>query len=1655
MAGPSNTETVDVELLAQGSDVSKTMDLIQAKLTKALGTINQITSTADASAKGFDAKLDRSIKQLQSGLAQLKTLGDIDSDTGRVKRVNQAESFSKATVAASRFSGEAKNATNLMDALRGRSNALAKDIDQLGKKGILPKRSMIEAQEGFQNLGKAVGKLDGDMVKLADRARQTGVDFSKQQTQYDRLKTSMMSTVQDGRTTPSTLLPRLNELKDATAGYGLEIRKADADLRAQGKSYDQLLVKARQYTSETKFQQEGRLRREAGSLSIPAGVSTEGATERLAQSTLRAANAKEQLNVALRSNAGHAELAQAVANHDRYNKELAESIALHNRLQAEIKASAAARAVAAAQAAKAEASASTEMRRHRVAAERDDDRARTQRETNARTTLAESRRLIEQQDRRLQLQTAREEVAARKERERAAAADGRGSGGGFLGKSGAVGAVGRVGFYAAAASTVYGLVNTFQDGARYVVEFQDALAGLQAISAATDGQMTTLRETILSVGTNSKFSTVELVKASTTLAQAGFSVEDMKQSLGSVAELAVASGSTVAESVDLMTGAIGAFQLQTSEAARVSDLLVSSLNRSKLTVTQVAQAIQYVGATAFESNISLNELVAAAGAIANAGVRSGSTIGTGLRQFLVDLQDPSKKLTDELTKLGITQADVDVKTRGLSAVLTTLRDSGFGAAQAYAGLETRAAASFLVLKNNLDVMNELTLAQLAQGQAADAAATAMDSLSSQWQRFKNIVADSMSDGNNALAAGFTQVLKDINDAIAGTDEAGMKTRDVISREVAARTELAISLREQARAAEEAGDASRAHALQAEANKVAYENEAVGISNVRKAQSDLVGDIAHNNDVIANQRISINSVDDAMAKLLLQEETLRADQGALGVETAMLSTRFVGLSAHLQNNVRDFNGAILAVRQYRAELSATMLTQLKTQQGLLVDQRGQQRGEALGAFRNAGRNVTSPEGKRILAALSKDPTNLVVRQMALDYSKRTGVSSFEAKAMGQAAQKAAQWDTANQNVERGNRQISFTAAELTPDAQANRAGVGKVTGILGQLGPQTAGMTSAQRKGLYSPIAQQAEAAATAARERAQRETTQGGRDLWNQRADEWHSLSNQASAAFSTIGEKKTKKGRTDRSGAREARRRLSTGKTIGEAALKSAAMDLDEALEDNTEPSTFQEFKEGKEEIEKALKNWVLKRQNLMNAEIASKGMKGDEVDSYKREIGAQIDAKREEINKKIAENILAMLENASKAAEQAFERQMQPFEDGVKMAQGRRRGLDRIGVRDSVPDYIRQNADFRVEQAEENRDRASIGANDARLATLADAYLDVQRSIEALKSSAQIEDDFKTVIDAVAPDGSEGILVVADVMKKAADATGNFTDKELKDLTLKLIETATTMHNLRVENDALKLSFEGAAQIPQTIGGAFAEAATAYSRMNQLNVGLKQSLINNLGGAIQQTHSAFTTFFQDMLSKPQQVLNNLANFARSVIQTLQDMAAQALASQIFSMLLKVGVAMFGSSISSPTVSGADLWAANPGAGTLAPMGNFHGGRVIKRREGGLVTEGVSNRDSVTTRLAKDEFVTRKAAVDSVGLDFMRDVNKRGAKALQGLGTNVVPLRPVQQEMSVYLVAPEEKPQLGPNDVVAIIDGALLKDGSTKKLIRHVAQGG
>ncbi|KGM36128.1 phage tail tape measure protein [Inquilinus limosus] len=296
-----------------------------------------------------------------------------------------------------------------------------------------------------------------------------------------------------------------------------------------------------------------------------------------------------------------------------------------------------------------------------------------------------------------------------------------------------------------------------------VVSLDEAMHDLAAITGSNDEQMGLLGAVILDVSTKTKFLSTETAEGAKILAQAGQSVEEIKESLGGVALFASATGTAFKDSADLMTSTLSVFNMRASESLNLANLFTAALNQTKLNSEQLSLAIQYVANTAAQANIPIEELVADVGSLANAGIRSGSTIGTGLRALFIDLMNPTQKLQAEMKKLGLTFADIDIQTRGLNPVIQTLTEKGFGVSEAFRSMETRAAAAFVALQGQKDIYNDLLASIVGTNAAVDANQKQMEALSNTARNTASVF--------TALASeAFAPVVSILQKALAGFNE---------------------------------------------------------------------------------------------------------------------------------------------------------------------------------------------------------------------------------------------------------------------------------------------------------------------------------------------------------------------------------------------------------------------------------------------------------------------------------------------------------------------------------------------------------------------------------------------------------------------------------------------------------------------------------------------------------------------------------------------------------------------------------------------------------------------------------------------------------------------------------------------------------------------
>ena len=178
----------------------------------------------------------------------------------------------------------------------------------------------------------------------------------------------------------------------------------------------------------------------------------------------------------------------------------------------------------------------------------------------------------------------------------------------------------------------------------------DTQIRLAAAAAGEQGGYERLAKVIDKVGIDAAGTTLQVSQMATSLVRAGFSLSEVEKSLPGIVRGAEATGTAYETMGNIVGNTLRGFALETKETARVVDVLVKTANGSNASIEGLGYTMQYAAPVAKSLGISLEEVAAAAGLMANAGI-DGSTAGTGLRFGLPRLQMAAAGASGELLGL--------------------------------------------------------------------------------------------------------------------------------------------------------------------------------------------------------------------------------------------------------------------------------------------------------------------------------------------------------------------------------------------------------------------------------------------------------------------------------------------------------------------------------------------------------------------------------------------------------------------------------------------------------------------------------------------------------------------------------------------------------------------------------------------------------------------------------------------------------------------------------------------------------------------------------------------------------------------------------------------------------------------------------------------
>ena len=253
-----------------------------------------------------------------------------------------------------------------------------------------------------------------------------------------------------------------------------------------------------------------------------------------------------------------------------------------------------------------------------------------------------------------------------------------------------------------------------QSFVRTIADFEQAIAGVSAVTRATAQEMQLLTDTARDLGATTEFSATQAANALQFLGQAGFTAAEAVAASADVLNLATAGTLELAEAADIASNVMSGYGIAAEDAGRATDVLAGIASRANTNVRQIGEAMAYVAPVARAMGVSLETSAAALGVMGDAGIQASSA-GTALRATLANLANPSNAAADAIERMGLTLSELDPASNNFIDIIERLAGASLSAGDALTIFGNRAAPAVLALTSQVPRLRELEEAMQAAG----------------------------------------------------------------------------------------------------------------------------------------------------------------------------------------------------------------------------------------------------------------------------------------------------------------------------------------------------------------------------------------------------------------------------------------------------------------------------------------------------------------------------------------------------------------------------------------------------------------------------------------------------------------------------------------------------------------------------------------------------------------------------------------------------------------------------------------------------------------------------------------------------------------------------------------------------------------------------
>lgn len=1312
----------------------------------------------------------------------------------------------------------------------------------------------------------------------------------------------------------------------------------------------------------------------------------------------------------------------------------------------------------------------------------------------------------------------------------------------------------------------YAAINAVTNGLRsvlnYTGQFNEELKQLQAISAVSDTGLKGLKETIYEVANATKFNSLEVAKSATVLAQAGLSVSQIKETLPAIAKLATATGTDLATSTDVITSTLNIYSLQVTEATQVTNALTTAMNESKADIAGFQTAIQYAGNFAAQLGMSYEETAAAIAAATQAGIRSKSMLGTGLRAVLTEFLKPTDKLVTQLGKVGLTLSDIDVRTKGFTNVLKTLKDAGFGAAEAFRGMERRGAAFLVALINQVDFIGQLRERMAGSTAAMKANETQMEALTNQWKNFKSILGNIAYEGLEPIIELLSKLLKTINSfmssglvGIIGSVLFGTitvaGTTSFVSLIIKSLGTISSSIVKLGKSLEVMQRYSRMHGVSTAVTGISAIFTKLPLGQVTMfaaAISALITTLG-----MAASAMGLFTSESDKAKAKLEESLGELDKAQQGYSTLQnMLDRFYANRQKLDNqaernifvreiitripeastvikdatiSVDDLEKALHKLNDIRLDklVNETKKVAEATKQSLFADT-----AENLSNIISNGWFGSSSEGLHNLLGYITNLKNLMPEletknintELSKAWDRRLGFGSTDMSSkrltsvlieeIRKAAEKRYPEESSNQasylrntaELIKDNKEFKQLLNDIADniEAEANLISAATARGVKAEFSDEI----SQIMKDTQSSIADAAKVQEDVNNSlrlgidlsKEQVEAVKNSSSSLEEMQKRLDSLKNVKTTAdlASFFGIKESDlKARFNNMRAANPELKDVSDKDLVTRIVGQMTTEFSGAISRLIEAMTsLEDTIAANSQLDRASRNAASETSRIISQRISSlggipatelakeeKAIRDliDEYRSYARaaaglgnleegvaltpeqkkaesRINMQIDVWEKKLTS-TSSNLIAKIDTTSmrmdyffkmlkaniEEADAAYNKAIANMNKQVNIQQGIVTGAERYYGSGSVISSVEQQ---RLTDLQE----ANLAKETEVSERLYKRYEEILETLRNNPMYSNIKGDYFSALERYQRAQSSGSTVEIEAayrnLNRVSDTYNKFAKQET-DLEKSMYDLKETIDVNNATLDYIKKQGEMSGMGQITSGFNYGIQSYRDEVKNQGLLTLGETTASYTKQSVDALDSSLSEMFSNILSGSAKAGDAFKSFGQTVIATLRDIAVQ--------MAVKQGLNLLFSAFGFGTGGGespTNLLAQIPGFG---------------KAQGGLVVGPTPNRDSVLTKLMPGEYVLKKSAVDTIGKDYLDNLNNNSNGIIQGskeemdsslAATSSDSNSPTPNGIvNVYVVAQDQQQGMSPNDVLVTISNDILKGGQTKRLIKQVAVGG